>query len=219
MSNRCTQAAKTQVAINKGISPRRKNKRLVFSHLILKIPYCDVVIAIALVGIRTGQILQEKAPYKQSINSVDGILWCHQTNQLALWQDVYMVLYNFVWFWKLNVEFFENFSQWPLATSEIMNKSYFRIWSSLPWSLLWAGFTLQTIFRLSSLFFFTMSLNNVCSFSYSSSHVVNTSKQATMICALKSKEILQIFWLLTFLHPESDQNPFSPDDIHTLSRD
>ena len=75
MSNRCTQAATTKVAINKGISPRRKNKRLVFSRLILKIPYCDVVIAIiALVGKRTGQILREKAPYKQSINSVDGIL-------------------------------------------------------------------------------------------------------------------------------------------------
>ena len=77
-------------------------------------------------------------------------------------------------------------------------QSYFRIWSSLPWSLLWAGFTLQTIFRLSSLFFFTMSRNNVCSFSYSSSHVVNTSKQATMICALKITEIqvLRIIWLL-----------------------
>ena len=74
MSDRCTQAAKTQVTINKGISPRRKNKRLVFSRLILKIPYYDVVIAIALVGIRTGQISREKAPYKQSINSVDGIL-------------------------------------------------------------------------------------------------------------------------------------------------
>ena len=42
--------------------------------LILKIPYCDVFIAIALVGIRTGQILREKEPAKQSINSVDGIL-------------------------------------------------------------------------------------------------------------------------------------------------
>ena len=78
----------------------------------------------------------------------------------------------------------------------MMNKSYFRIWSSLPWSLLWAGFTLQTIFRLSSLFFFTMSLNNVCSFSYSSSHVVNTSKHATMIYALKIKKILRIIWFL-----------------------
>ena len=38
------QAAKTQVAINKGVSPRRKNKRPVFSRLILKTPYCDVFI-------------------------------------------------------------------------------------------------------------------------------------------------------------------------------
>ena len=30
--------------------------------------------AIALAGIRNGQILREKAPAKQSINSVDGIL-------------------------------------------------------------------------------------------------------------------------------------------------
>ena len=74
MSNRCTQAAKTQVTINKGVSPRRKNKRPVFSHLILKIRYCDVVICNCTGGIRTGQILREKAPTKQSINSVDGIL-------------------------------------------------------------------------------------------------------------------------------------------------
>ena len=33
-----------------------------------------LLFAIALVGIRTGQILREKARYKQSINSVDGIL-------------------------------------------------------------------------------------------------------------------------------------------------
>ena len=33
-----------------------------------------LLFAIALVGIRTGQILREKAPAKQSINSVDGTL-------------------------------------------------------------------------------------------------------------------------------------------------
>lgn len=61
-----------------------------------------------------------------------------------------------------------------------MQYSYFLIWSSLAWSRLWAGFTLHTIFRLSSLFFFTMSdCNKVWSFSYSSSHLVNTSKQVT----------------------------------------
>ena len=50
--------------------------------------------AIALVGIRTGQILREKAPAKQSINSGDGTLCCHQKNELSLWQNFYMVLYN-----------------------------------------------------------------------------------------------------------------------------
>ena len=63
----------------------------------------------------------------------------------------------------------------------IQKLSYFLIWSSLAWSLLWAGFTRHTIFRFSSLFFFTMSRNKVWSFSYSSSQVLNTSKQAIMI--------------------------------------
>ena len=61
------------------------------------------------------------------------------------------------------------------------NLTHFLIWSSRAWSLLCAGFTLHTIFILSSRFFFTMSLNKVCSFSYSSSQVVKTSKQETMI--------------------------------------
>ena len=37
-------AAKTEAAIDEGVSPRRKNKTPVFSCLILKIPNCGVVI-------------------------------------------------------------------------------------------------------------------------------------------------------------------------------
>ena len=76
--------------------------------------------------------------------------------------------------WKKNLHMVNN----PYV---IKKSSYFLIWSSLAWSLLWAGFTRHTIFRFSSLFFFTMSRNKVWSFSYSSSQVLNTSKQAIMI--------------------------------------
>ena len=147
-----------------------------------------LLFAIALVGKRTGQILREKAPYKQSINSVMAPnKWtCTLTELLNGAVQFCLILKT------KTLNFLRTFQSGHWLLVKWWMQSYFRIWSSLPWSLLWAGFTLQTIFRLSSLFFFTMSLNNVCSFSYSSSHVVNTSKHATMIYALKIKEILRI---------------------------
>ena len=66
------------------------------------------------------------------------------------------------------------------------------IWSSLFCSLLWAGLTLHTILCWSSRFFFNKSRSSPCNFSYSSSHVVNTSKQADI--TWKKKWV--IIWLM-----------------------
>ena len=108
-----------------------------------------------------------------------------------------------------------------------VHSSYFLIWSSLAWSLLWAGFTLHTIFKLSSLFFFTMSRNKVWSFSYSSSHVVNTSKQATIIYKkllrpqLYKLEVLYLTWNTILLLKLSALYPyffkFFMSDVHQSS--